>query len=458
MLKEHFAFFRKLEMLADGLIAAAVFYWAYPYSGYTPILPGFLVIWIGLLYYQGLYESFRIKAYADILLTIWSAAFIGVGLSAALAYLLNVQDLNRVYMLYMFFGAAALTSIEKMAVMLFFRQIRKKGMNFRNVLVVGTGPRARQFLDLINEHDEWGLQVVGLIDEDESLRRQYIGNHPVLGTLNDVPEVVHNNVVDEIVFIVPSSWLPRVQETAAFCELEGIRVHNAVDLFDLKFAKAKQTDLDGFMLLTFERAPAKVWHLFLKYVFDVLFSAALLLTLSPLFLILTIAIKATSAGPVFYRQERCGLHGRRFTLYKFRTMVEDAETQLPKLLKNNTMQGPVFKMENDPRITSLGKWLRKFSLDELPQLWNVLKRDMSIVGPRPPLPDEVRKYDSWQRRRLSMRPGITCLWQVQGRNKITDFNEWARLDLQYIDDWSILSDLKILAQTVPAVLFGIGAK
>lgn len=145
-------------------------------------------------------------------------------------------------------------------------------------------------------------------------------------------------------------------------------------------------------------------------------------------------------------------------MYKFRTMVEDAEQRLAELMEKNEMQGPAFKMENDPRITPLGKFLRKFSIDELPQLWNVFKRDMSIVGPRPPLPDEVKKYDNWQRRRLSMRPGITCIWQVEGRNKITDFNEWTKLDLQYIDHWSILGDFKILLKTVPIVLLGVGAK
>jgi exopolysaccharide biosynthesis polyprenyl glycosylphosphotransferase len=235
-------------------------------------------------------------------------------------------------------------------------------------------------------------------------------------------------------------------------------VHVAIDVFDLKFAKAKQTDLENFLLLTFERAPIKAWHLLLKGIFDVVFSGILLVLLMPFFILVALAIKITSKGPVFYKQIRCGLNGRKFTLYKFRTMVVDADKQLAELVRQNEMKGPTFKMKNDPRITPLGKILRKLSIDELPQLWNVFKRDMSIVGPRPPIPDEVKRYDSWQRRRLSMRPGLTCIWQVQGRSNITDFNEWTRLDLQYIDHWSMLGDLKILLQTVPTVLFGIGAK
>jgi len=187
-------------------------------------------------------------------------------------------------------------------------------------------------------------------------------------------------------------------------------------------------------------------------------SSAVLIFLSPLFLAIAIAIKATSKGPVFFRQERCSLNGRKFTLYKFRTMDSDAELKQGELLERNEMKGPVFKIEDDPRITSVGKVLRKFSLDEFPQLWNVFEGDMSLVGPRPPIPAEVEKYESWHRRRLSMRPGITCLWQVGGRNKITDFDEWTKLDLEYIDKWSLWLDFKILFKTIPVVALGIGAK
>jgi lipopolysaccharide/colanic/teichoic acid biosynthesis glycosyltransferase len=178
----------------------------------------------------------------------------------------------------------------------------------------------------------------------------------------------------------------------------------------------------------------------------------------PVFVIIAILIKISSGGPIFFKQLRCGLYGRKFVFYKFRTMIADAESKLKDLAKYNEMNGPVFKMTNDPRITRVGKWLRKFSIDELPQLWNVFKGDMSLVGPRPPLPSEVEQYDIWQRRRLSMRPGITCLWQARGRNKITDFTEWMRLDLEYIDTWSLLLDFKILIKTIPVVLFGTGAK
>jgi exopolysaccharide biosynthesis polyprenyl glycosylphosphotransferase len=182
-----------------------------------------------------------------------------------------------------------------------------------------------------------------------------------------------------------------------------------------------------------------------------------LVVLWPFLLIAAIAVKLTSKGPIFFRQTRSGVNGRKFVLYKFRTMVLGAEKKLKDLQAHNEMDGPVFKVKNDPRITPIGKFFRKFSIDELPQLWNVLKGEMSLVGPRPPIPDEVNQYDPWHRRRLSMRPGITCLWQVGGRNKIKKFDDWMKLDLEYIDNWSLALDFKILLKTIPAVLFSVGA-
>jgi len=285
-----------------------------------------------------------------------------------------------------------------------------------------------------------------------------IYGYEVVGALKDIPGIISTSVIDEIVFIVPRSWLNKIEEAMLYCESAGIKVHLAVDLFDLKFSKSKQTDLFGFPLLTFESTPSKFGQLFIKRLFDFVASCIGLLILSPVFLLVSILIKSTSEGPVFFKQLRCGLHGRKFQFYKFRTMTVDAESRLKEILKYNEMDGPVFKMTNDPRVTKVGKWLRKYSIDELPQLWNVIKGDMSLVGPRPPLPYEVEKYDIWQRRRLSMRPGITCLWQASGRNKIVDFNEWMRLDLEYIDNWSLWLDCKILLKTIPVVLLGVGAK
>jgi exopolysaccharide biosynthesis polyprenyl glycosylphosphotransferase len=215
-------------------------------------------------------------------------------------------------------------------------------------------------------------------------------------------------------------------------------------------------ELDGVPLLTFTTSPNNAFALALKRLLDIVLSFVLLVLGLPVVLLVAIAIKLTSSGSVLFRQTRCGLNGRRFTLYKFRTMVEGAEARQRELLPYNEMDGPVFKITDDPRVTTLGRVLRRFSLDELPQLWNVLKGDMSLVGPRPPIPEEVAKYQRWQRRRLAMKPGLTCLWQISGRNELP-FQRWIELDLQYIDSWSPWLDFKILVKTIPAVLSGRGA-
>jgi exopolysaccharide biosynthesis polyprenyl glycosylphosphotransferase len=223
-------------------------------------------------------------------------------------------------------------------------------------------------------------------------------------------------------------------------------------------AKVCLEEIEGIPLLTFSTVPHNEFVLALKRVFDILVSSAAIILFVPFFLPISLAIKATSPGPVFFHQTRVSLNGRHFTLYKFRSMVANAEEKKQELLHLNQMEGPVFKMENDPRVTWVGQFLRKTSLDEFPQFWNVLKGDMSIIGPRPPLPEEVEQYQPWQRRRLSMRPGLTCLWQIKGRNTIRDFEQWINLDLQYIDTWSLGLDLKIFLKTIPTILLARGAK
>ena len=323
---------------------------------------------------------------------------------------------------------------------------------------MGTGKRAERFIDLVRAHSEWGLKIHGLVDEDSTRRGSLINGVKVVGSFDDFSEIIHNNVIDQVVFIVPRSWLGKIENLVYLCEEVGIKISLALDFFNFKISRVKQTDLFGFPLITFESTPDKMWHLFLKRLFDIIFSAVGLLVLSPVFVLIGLVIKLNSPGPVFFQQKRVGVNKRIFTLYKFRTMVEGAEAKLGDLLAHNEMNGPVFKMAKDPRMTSVGKYLRKLSFDELPQFWNVLLGNMSLIGPRPPLPSEVKKYQPWQRRRLSMRPGITCLWQAYGRSKIVDFDEWMRLDLEYIDNWSLRLDTKIFFKTIPVVLSGVGAK
>src|SRR6185436_14122381 len=250
--------------------------------------------------------------------------------------------------------------------------------------------------------------------------------------------------------------LDRLEDLFLSLQEQGIRTRLALDLFPHTRAQVQIEDLDGMPLLSFATAPTSHVQLLAKRSVDVAVASFLLLLGLPVVLAIALAIKLSSGGNVLFRQTRCGLNGRFFTLYKFRTMVEDAEERRRELLHLNEMNGPVFKLKSDPRVTWFGRFLRKFSLDELPQLWNVLRGDMSLVGPRPPIPEELARYQRWQRRRLAMKPGLTCLWQVNGRNEL-DFGSWMELDLQYIDSWSLSLDLKILLKTIPVVLSGRGA-
>ncbi len=436
------------------------------YAIYIGLLPVLFFIWGGLLSYFGMYKSSGVRTIRESFIIIFKTTVIGFILFGSYVFILRMQeDISRLFIGFTFLSAAILISIEKIVLAYIVKILSKMDtsfksalINFRRILIVGTGERAMHFVDLIERNLDWGIKIVGLVDIDPNKKGKIINGYEVLSSFDGIPEVIHKKIIDEVVFIVPRSWLDRIEKIMHFCESEGLRINLAVDLFELKFSKPKQTDLHGFPLLTFESTPGKLGHLFIKRLFDFVASGAGLIILSPLFVVIAILIKTTSEGPIFFKQERCGLYGRKFIFFKFRTMVADAESKLKNILKYNEMNGPVFKMTDDPRITKIGKWLRKFSIDEMPQLWNVLKGDMSLVGPRPPIPSEVENYDTWQRRKLSMRPGITCFWQTSGRNKIKDFDEWMKLDLEYIDNWSLWLDVKILLKTIPVVLLGEGAR
>jgi lipopolysaccharide/colanic/teichoic acid biosynthesis glycosyltransferase len=272
-------------------------------------------------------------------------------------------------------------------------------------------------------------------------------------------DVVHEHTVDIVVFSLNESDIPQVREALLACEIEGVEAWISADFMQTVSSNVQFDQFAGQPLLVYRTTPAISWELAAKRVLDLFGAVALMILTSPIMLIVAILIRATSPGPVIFSQNRSGLHGRSFRMYKFRSMVTNAEQARAELEARNEMSGPVFKVQNDPRVTGLGAWLRRTSLDELPQLWNVIRGEMSLVGPRPlPLYETANFGDVSQRRRMSVRPGLTCLWQVRGRNKISDFKDWVQLDLEYIDRWSLWLDLEILLRTVPVVLFGWGAK
>jgi len=272
-------------------------------------------------------------------------------------------------------------------------------------------------------------------------------------------EMLHEEAVDIVVFSLDERIVPQVREALLACEAEGIEAWVSADFIQTLFTHVQFDQFAGQPLLIYRTAPAISWELVTKRLLDFTGAAALLVLTLPIMLVIAALIRWTSSGPAIFSQNRSGLHGRPFRMYKFRTMVTNAEQARAELEDRNEMQGPVFKVKDDPRVTSLGRALRQSSLDELPQLWNVFRGEMSLVGPRPlPLYETANFGDVTQRRRMSVRPGLTCLWQVRGRNTITDFKDWVRLDLEYIDRWSLWLDLQILVRTVPVVLFGWGAK
>ena len=315
----------------------------------------------------------------------------------------------------------------------------------RFILVGARNELARMRHELEKQADE-GIEVVGEFDFIEAPLQQLVG-------------LLHEHSASGVIVSAKQAYFERVESVIKVCELEGVDAWLVADFFGTQIARASLDELLGHPLLVFRSAPETSWQSLAKMLMDFFGALVLLILLSPLFLLIAVAIKCISPGPVFFKQQRSGLSGAPFTLYKFRTMVTNAEQFKHELEAMNEMHGPVFKVTNDPRVTRVGKWLRRYSLDELPQLYNVLRGEMSLVGPRPLPVDEVKRFDDLaHRRRLSVKPGITCLWQISGRNQIADFKEWVRLDLEYIDNWSLWLDLKILLRTIPAVFAATGAK
>jgi exopolysaccharide biosynthesis polyprenyl glycosylphosphotransferase len=336
--------------------------------------------------------------------------------------------------------------------------LRASGKFQRTVLLVGAGEKAARYMNSLRHQSDWGLNLIGFVDNDpESTRKDYDGA-PVLGGPKDLPDILHKNAIDEVVFAVPTRELEECVDMLALCEQEGVRTLIISDFFSGLIARVESEIIHGIPVLIYSTTPLKIWQQLIKRIFDILISGILLIMLIPLFIFIAVAIKLTSKGPIIYRSKRVGLNKKTFNFYKFRTMVVGAEKLKEQLLDKNVMQKIVFKVRDDPRITSIGKFLRKFSLDELPQLWNVFRGDMAVVGPRPPLVSELDKFESWHRRKLSVKPGLTCLWQISGRSELTDFDEWVRLDLEYIDNWSLWLDFKIFFKTIPVVLLGRGAE
>jgi exopolysaccharide biosynthesis polyprenyl glycosylphosphotransferase len=363
-------------------------------------------------------------------------AFAGLVMAAAISFV-RPDSSNRLIVLF----TLAIDYVFLVSYRVVLMKVTKHGaLDMRNVAVVGAGTAARDFARLVENHRIWGYKLIGIYSRDE------------------VRPLLEHGGVDELVLVAEHESLDEFTDTFLLCEELGVTARVVLNFFPHSIARMELHEIEGFPLLSFSTTPTNEALMFLRRLLDLALACLMLLVVGPLLMLpAAILIKLTSRGPVLFKQKRCGLNGRQFVMYKFRSMVDNAEQLRVELESLNEMDGPVFKSSRDPRITGIGKILRRFSIDELPQLFNVLRGDMSLVGPRPPLPGEVARYERWQRRRLSMKPGITCLWQVSGRNEVS-FEDWMKLDLDYIDNWSLLLDLKILLKTIPVVLLGRGAR
>ena len=448
--------------IADGVLMVVAFWMAHTLRfiggdwalfGNKPIGPFadfqwllFLILPFGpiLLEIQGFYQNPLAKNPGKSVAQI-ARGFFWLGLiMAACSYFLRLAVPSRAVMpLFAVFSLTVLLLRERYTQ----SRYKKRARHLReSVILAGMPEDIFQLRDSFTPEQVMEIEVVAEID----IERQ---------SVDDLIHALHEHSVSRVIFAGGHSHMHRLQEAIAACEIEGVEAWLIADFIRTSIARPTFDAFGARPMLVFRTTPDISWALLFKSFVDRVVAFAGLVLISWLFVIISVGIKLTSPGPVIFRQKRAGKNGKPFTMYKFRSMRTDAEMLQSELAAFNQMEGPVFKIENDPRVTKFGNYLRRTSLDEIPQLFNVLKGEMSLVGPRPLPIYEVAKFaDPAQRRRLSMKPGLTCLWQISGRNKITSFSEWVMLDLRYIDNWSLWMDFEILVRTIPVVLFGFGAR
>jgi exopolysaccharide biosynthesis polyprenyl glycosylphosphotransferase len=420
------------------------------------------LFWHLTLALHGLYRSKRLASRRGEALDVFRATTVCALVLALASSILNNQWMTSRFVLLFWACSTVSIGLSRFIIRTWLRRIRQHGKDLRNMLLVGSNRRTLEFARRIQSQPELGCRLIGFADQEWAGTAE-LQNHGLsrLCDLDGLRIFLRRSVVDEVVLTVPlRSFHDLASSVATMCQEQGIMVRVLPDLFDLKQGPVQTEEFHGAPLITHSGGIADGWPSAMKRALDFTLSLVLLIALAPLLIVAMILIRLSSPGPIFFVQKRVGLNKRVFGIFKFRTMVMDAESKLGELEHLNEVSGPVFKIKNDPRITAFGKLLRKTSIDELPQLFNVLRGDMSLVGPRPL---QLRDYElftedgeDWQRCRFSVRPGITCLWQVSGRSSLP-FHKWMELDLQYVRNWSLWLDLQILAKTIPAVLRGSGA-
>ena len=424
-------------------------------GSYLSLLFGLLPVW-GFAFYASNTSDFR-STYREISLRYARAIGLGLAIFLGAFFLLKLSFIARTFVVMFAVSNFVLLLLARFIVMETVAFVRHKRVDGHRVAIVGCGDNGVAVAKHITSQPPWNVKLIGhmSVPGDDPKHPEVI---EYLGPIEQLAELLDSTPVDEVLFASPNMDDETLANALHACDERGVDVLLPLPPSIPQRSRVELHTIDGFdtPLLGLRRTPTSEVGLALKRIMDIAVATVMLILASPVMLITAIAIKLTSDGPIFFQQERSGRQGRRFMMYKFRSMVVDAEKRKKELAHLNEMSGPVFKITRDPRVTRIGQLIRKTSIDELPQLFNILRGDMSLVGPRPPLPSEVDQYQPWQRRRLSVKPGLTGLWQVSGRNNV-DFEEWMAMDLRYIDDWSLWLDMKIILQTVPAVLFRAGA-
>lgn len=428
------------------------------YDTHVALLPIVIAVQGFSLSLFGVYSRFRYGSLPGFSWNAFRASIATLIAIVLILFLLREHTISRaVLLLFVFLDLLAVVGMRWFLVWWYFKRSKEARDNYRKILIIGTGERAKHITRLLKENAEWGLDIVGYLDLDVNLVGTEVSGKPVLGTVDQISNIVQVHVVDEVIVAVPRSMISNVGNIVSVCQEEGVKLRMMADMLDFQVARMRLDVLGEIPLLCLEPVAQSETLLILKRLLDIFVTLLAMPVILPLMALVALVIKLDSSGPVIFVQQRVGYKRRLFPMYKFRTMVQGSEAMLKDIEHLNEAQGPIFKIANDPRITRVGKILRKTSLDELPQLFNVLLGHMSLVGPRPMSQRDVGLFDQGiQRKRFSVKPGLTCLWQVSGRSNLP-FDKWLELDLAYIDNWSLRLDIKILLKTIPVVLRGSGA-
>ena len=427
-----------------------------PFRAYVPVSIILTLILLIVFRAEGLYDRRRGSSWLDDTYIIFTSTLVGMAIMIFIFFLYRAHFYSRLIFFYALLLIGTFLSLSRLIERQIAAALRRRGIGVDRVLIVGAGEVGRAIMRSIVARPDLGYRPVGFVDDDPKKQEGSIGPFKALGSTEGLAAILEKEAIGQVIISLPWISHRKVLQIISESERRGVRARFVPDLLQMSLSQVDTDVLEGIPLIGMKETTLTGWKIALKRFMDIAGSSAMLLLLSPLLTIIGVAIKLDSPGPVLFRQTRLGRGARRFTCYKFRSMWEDAEEARPQLSELNEVAGPIFKIRDDPRVTKVGRIIRRFSLDELPQLINVFRGDMSLVGPRPPLPSEVEVYEDWHHERLRIPSGITGLWQVMGRSDLT-FDEMVMLDLYYAENWSLWLDFKIMLRTIPTVLFARGA-